>query len=187
MLIRATAFALMLSFAVAVSGAHAAAPTATVRCGAFHFVRTSPTGNELGTTSISLRNAGTTSVTIERFTVRNFFGDVVHDSGPAIGVPHPLNFDIVPAQDITTVPPGASYYLGTNHIWGNDSVAGPAGNQQGFSMSVDVQYSGGPKTDLRVGSSLRVRERIFVGSPSGPVPTQGIEHSRSTAACGELN
>src|SRR5207249_1123147 len=96
--------------------------------------------------------------------------EVVHDSGPAIGVPHPLNRDIVPPQDITTVPPGASYYLGTNHIWGNNSVAGPGGNQQGFSMSVDVEYSGDPKTNLRVTSTLRVRERVFVASPTGPVP-----------------
>ena len=50
-----------------------------------------------------------------------------------------------------------------------------------------VEYSGDPKTNLRVTSTLRVRERVFVASPTGPVPVMGIERSRSAAQCAELN
>jgi hypothetical protein len=38
---------------------------------------------------LSVRNVHpTASATVERITIRNVFGDLVHDSGPEIGVPH---------------------------------------------------------------------------------------------------
>lgn len=154
-----------------------AIPSGSVVCGGAHFVRLS-TGSEIVTTSIGLRNLGSgVSVTVSRITVRDFFGNVVHDSGPAIGVPHPLNTDIVPPQDITVVPPGASYYLATNHVWGNNSI--PGGNQQGFAIAVTVQFSGHGSKDFLVTGNLRVRERL--STPGGFV--QGEEHSRQRVTC----
>jgi len=85
---------------------------------------------------------------------------VVQDSGPAIGVPHPLNTDVVPAQDITVVPPGASFY---------------AGNQQGLSMSVEVEFSKEGRPDLmQVGASMRERRQLTIAGPSGPITVQGL-------------
>lgn len=173
---------LMLLCAAVLLGSSAdAAERALVRCGAVHFLRN---GNaEIGTSTVSLRNFDLEhDVTIERITYRNFFGDVVSDTGPAIGVPHPRNTDITPAQDITVVPPGASYYLATNHIWGNDPIPGAAGNQQGNNMSVVVEFSKRGKRDLfDVGASLRERRRILVGIP--PIAQQGEELSRQGIVC----
>src|SRR2546422_11168014 len=105
---------LLLASLLSVSTADAA-QTTKVGCGAIHVLRNSD--SEILTGTISVRNIDlANAVTIERLTYRNFFGDVVHDSGPAIGVPHPLNADFTPPQDITVVPPGATYYLSTNHI-----------------------------------------------------------------------
>jgi len=126
-------------------------------------------------------------VTIERLTYRNFFGDVVHDSGPAIGVPHPLNADFTPPQDITVVPSGATYYLSTNHIWGNNPIPGPAGHAQGAGMSVVLEFSKAGAGDLViVGSSTRDRQRFFIFTPTGPIPVQGTELSRSAGTCADV-
>lgn len=105
----------------------------------------------------------TTSYTIDQLTIRNLFGDVVHDSGPAIGVPHPLNTDIVPPLNITVVPPGATYYLLTNHLWGNNPVPGPAGGPQGNAMTAVVEFSAngnGNPSALLVSATRRERERF---------------------------
>src|SRR5881296_3113039 len=94
---------LLLASLLSVSTADAA-QTTKVGCGAIHALRNSD--SEILTGTISVRNIDlANAVTIERLTYRNFFGDVVHDSGPAIGVPHPLNADFTPPQDITVVPP----------------------------------------------------------------------------------
>jgi len=154
--------------------AYADGHSVRVVCPAFHFIRM---GLEIGTTSINFRNADVEhAATIQRFTVRDSSGDVVWDSGPTIEVPHPLNTDYVPARDFTTVPPGASIYIATNHLWDNGFL--PAGNQEGQSMSVVVEYSKRGDPDLLiVGGNLRVRQLTAPGIPSG------IEHSRAPAVC----
>jgi len=115
-----------------------AAATERRNCRAQHLVRFD--GTELIYTTISLRNANAAhDVTIERLTFRDFFGVVVHDSGPAIGVPHPLNSDIAPPHDITVVPRGASFYLRTQHIWGRDPI--PGGDQRGYNMTAVIEFS----------------------------------------------
>ncbi len=173
---------LLLASLLSVSTADAA-QTTKVGCGAIHALRNSD--SEILTGTISVRNIDlANAVTIERLTYRNFFGDVVHDSGPAIGVPHPLNADFTPPQDITVVPPGATYYLSTNHIWENNPIPGPAGNAQGGAMSVVVEFSKDGSRDLVVvGSGLRDRQRFFIFTPTGPIPVQGTELSRDRLIC----
>jgi len=173
---------LLLASLLSVSTADAA-QTTKVGCGAIHALRNSD--SEILTGTISVRNIDlANAVTIERLTYRNFFGDVVHDSGPAVGVPHPLNADFTPPQDITVVPPGATYYLSTNHIWGNNPIPGPAGNAQGGAMSVVVEFSKDGSRDLVVvGSGLRDRQRFFIFTPTGPIPVQGTELSRDRLIC----
>jgi len=163
-----------------------AARTTKVNCGSIHALRNSDA--ETFTASVVVRNVDLeNAVTIERLTFRNFFGDVVHDSGPAIGVPHPPNADFTPPQDITVVPPGASYYLSTNHIWGNNPIPGPAGNTQGGSMSVLVELSKAGDRDLVVVSSpLRDRQRFLIFTPTGPIAVQGAELSRDRSPCVEV-
>ena len=142
-----------------------------------------PSGAGLAGSRISFHNADLqNAVTISRMTFRNFFGVVVHDSGPAVGVPHPLNTDFTPFVDITFVPPGANYYVRTNHIWGNNPLPAEAGgNQAGQSMSVTIKASvQGDKDLFRVVGSPRIRERLVDG-------TEGAEHTRGTSLCFKLD
>jgi hypothetical protein len=124
-------------------------------------------------------------VAITRLTIRNASGDIVHDSGPAVSVPHPLNIDTVPAQDITTIAPGATHYLTTTHIWGNfpvpDPVLGRVGG--GSSMSVSVEYFTEGKAEFVITTGLRVRERI---QSSPGVFVQGQEKARTSRLCDQL-
>jgi len=172
----AAVFALVTLLSVA-QPALADVPNARVVCGAFHFIRP---GLEIGTTSINFRNADLENeATIERLTIRDSAGDVVWDSGPATGVPHPLNTDYVPPRNFTTIPPGASYYIATNHMWDNNVL--PAGNQEGQSLTAVVEYSKRGDPDLLfVGGSLCVRQLTTAGTPSG------IEHSRVSATCARV-
>ncbi|HXH85000.1 MAG TPA: hypothetical protein VNN07_18980 [Candidatus Tectomicrobia bacterium] len=168
---------LLLFVVVLVSAEAAAAERHRVSCGAFHFIRS---GLEVGTTAISFRNLDPqNAATIERLTIRGFSGTVLHDSGPVVGVPHPINTDVPGGQDVTVVPPGASYYVGTNHLSGTGFVQGdPSIDHDGFSMSVTVEYSKAGNPDLLVvGRSLRVRRQSFPGGP------QGNELSRDSGAC----
>jgi len=113
----------------------------------------------LRSTSISLRNLDLVNPTmVERITIRNAFGDVVHDSGPATeNNPHPLNTDFTPNLDITVVPPGASYYIATTHIWGLGGI--PDVPETGQSMSATVQFSKEGKAALFVvGGENRTRQ-----------------------------
>lgn len=117
--------------------AHSVAAGGTFVCGGVHFIRAA--GTEARSTVISLRNLNlATAATVERITVRNAYGDVVHDSGPAAGTLHPANTDFSPALDITVVPPGASYYLATSHIWPLGELPDP---QTGQNLAVSVQFS----------------------------------------------
>lgn len=159
----------------------AARESGTALCGATH----TPRGvglNEMLDTSIGLLNGNLdSSVTITRLTIRNFFGDIVHDSGPAVGVPHPLNTDPNPDQDITTVPPGATYYITTSHVWpGNgfvpDPVPGRLGGGNGMSVHVKFITDGKPELFV-VTTGRRGRERIET-SPGSGIFFQGGEKTR---------
>jgi hypothetical protein len=172
---------LLMLAALLVSTAEAA-ERGLVRCGWNHYVRSNNEGGfEVNTSSVVFRNLDLHHpLTIERLTVFNLYGAVVHDSGPAIGVPHPLNTDLVPAQDITVVPPGAGFYLGSTHIWGNNSIPGDGGNQQGISLTVAVEFSKAGMIDLgKIAANRRVR-RLLIG---GPVAVQGEELSSLQQSC----
>jgi hypothetical protein len=161
--------ALCLS-SLALVPAYSFAADGTVVCNTVHFVRFQ--GAELRSTAIDLRNVDLVHpTTVERITIRNAFGDVVHDSGPATAREHPRNADFTPALDITVVPPGASYYLTTNHIWGNNGI--PDVPQTGQSMSATVQFSKEGKAALFVvGGNNRTREF-----------PNGAEKSRDDSQC----
>lgn len=117
--------------------AHSIAAGGTVVCGGVHFIRAA--GTEARSTVISLRNLNLlTAATVERITVRDAHGQVVHDSGPVAGTLHPANTDFSTPLDITVVPPGASYYLATSHIWPSGELPDP---QSGQNLAVSVQFS----------------------------------------------
>ena len=182
-MIRALFAALTMSLLFATPAA-AAAKSGRIVCGAVHTPRYF--GREMLDTTIGFRNANPdSSVTISRLTIRNSFGDVVHDSGPATLVPHPVNADYPGGLDVTTVPPLASFYLTTTHIWGLFPV--PVGSASGgFFMSAVVEFTtdGDPQLVV-VGASLRGRERIETFPGSGAF-FQGEERSRSNFRCDAL-
>lgn len=172
-----------LSLALAPAAVPAAPKTQTLACNVSHFVRAG--GTEMRSASIVVRNYDlANAATVERITIRNVFGAVVHDSGPAAGVPIPLNTDFAVPLDITTVPPGASYYLRTNHLWGNNSLpAADGGNEAGQAMSAVVQVSKEGKEDLLV-VSTRPRSRERISTPIGA--NEGAERSGDSAVCTTL-
>jgi len=150
--------------------AYSLAAGGTIVCSAVHFLRAG--GTELRSTSISLRNLDLVNpTTVERITIRNAFGDVVHDSGPATGAPHPLNTDFSGGLDITVVPPGASYYIATTHIWGFGGI--PDMPESGQSMSATVRFSKeGNGALFAVGGENRTRQ-----APNG------AERARDSSQC----
>jgi hypothetical protein len=147
-----------------------------VVCGAVHFIRAA--GTEFRNSLINLRNLDLENpATVERITIRNAFGDVVHDSGPATSQPHPLNTDFAGGLNITTVPPGASYYLGTNHIWPLGEIPGVGMAETGQNLAVTVQFSKDGKADLfQVSAVSRTRERFGTGA----------ERARDGSSCTEV-
>jgi hypothetical protein len=152
----------------------------TTRCSAAHFVRFVPSinVNELRQAVIHFSNGDLENpVVIERLTVRNAAGAVIHDSGPKIGVPHPLNTAFAPPLDITTVPPGATNSLGTFHLFGNGDV--PGGFAAGAALAITVEVSKPGKRRLFVVHTREsVRERILT-----PILTLGAERSANAAHC----
>jgi hypothetical protein len=159
------------------------AKTRAETCVVPHFVRNG--GNELRSAVIIFTNADPRhTATIERFTIRNLFGDVVHDSGPAIGVPLPLNTDLSPPLDVTEVPPGATYYLHTRFVWGLDSIPGPGGNGQGFTMAATVEWSKKGDSDL-FKISVRPRSRVRVQLSDGSF-REREETSSNDSLCFEV-
>ncbi len=162
------------------------AHTERLRCGIAHFVRFG--GAEMRTGVVVFDNGDLENpATIERFTILDFFGNVVHDSGPAIGVPHPLNTDFASPVDITVVPPGATYYLLTSHIWDTNPIpfdpTNPTlnGNERGQALAavVEVSKEGKPGLFLVHGRN-RSRQRL---QPSPGVFTQGGELSSNIIQC----
>jgi len=153
-----------------------------VACPGAHFVRVG--GTEMRSAVISFRNMDLeNAATIERITVRNVSGQVVHDSGPATGTPHPPNNSFPGGLDITVVPPGGGYFLATSDIWGFDSIPGVGGNSQGFILSIAVESSKEGRPDLlKVGTRLRSRDRFV--TPTGFA--EGAERSSNTGTCAEV-
>jgi len=159
--------------------AYSFAREGAVVCGAVHFIRAA--GTEVRNTVLGLRNLDLVNpATVERITIRNALGDVVHDSGPATPQPHPLNTDFAGGLDITTVPPGASYYIGTNHIWPGGEIPPRDGvvlAETGQSMAATVQFSKDGKAALfQVTATSRTRERA----------APGAERSRDGHSCTEV-
>ena len=151
----------------------------TTRCSAAHFVRSVPSinVNELRQAVIHFNNGDLENpAVIERLTVRNAAGAVIHDSGPKVGVPHPLNTAFSPPLDITTVGPGATNSLGTFHLFGNADV--PGGFAAGAALSITVEVSKPGKRRLfAVHTRESVRERV------APSLTLGAERSANAAHC----
>lgn len=180
-MVRALFAALTMSLLFTASAA-AAAKQVRIVCGAVHTPRFG--GTELLDTSIGVRNSNpAASVTITRLTIRNSFGRVVHDSGPAAFFPHPANTDYPGGLDITTVPPLASYYLTTTHIFGFGDVPGEETARGGNFMSSVVEFATeGDPSLVHVGASLRARERIETFPGSGAF-FHGAEKSRNPFRC----
>lgn len=155
-----------LLFVPTVAWAETEIETRTVRCGISHFVRNG--GAEIRQAVVVFNNGDLVNpTTIDRITIFDFFGNVVHDSGPAIGVPHPLNTDFATPVDITVVPPGASFYLSTPHIvtggiaWDANSIPVLNGNERGQNMAVVVQFSKeGASRLFQVHGRSRSRQRV---------------------------
>lgn len=156
----------------------AIAETQIIRCHASHVVRFSappagpgiPQPSELRLTVLFFSNGDLEHpAVIERLTVRNAFGAVLHDSGPKIGIPHPLNNVDGPvppaAKDITTVPPGGSFAIATTHTgtpaWGIGPIPGETTfSASGLSMTVEVSKRGKPRL-FAVSGRETTRERVF--------------------------
>jgi hypothetical protein len=154
------------------------------QCGMTHFIRSG--GTEMASSSISVRNADPMHpATIVQLTIRNGEGTVVHESGPATGIPLPLNTDFpasFPAgKDVTVVPPGGVMYLRSNHIWGNNGLpSGAAGNEAGQSLSATVMVAKeGRRSTLFVTVSPRIRTRAAGATPGSFVEadTRAIGHT----------
>ncbi len=168
------------------------AGTVRMRCPLSHFQRSLRT--EMRSAAIGFNNGDpVNAATIERLTIYDFFGIVVHDSGPAIGVPHPLNRDVRTSGapdgwDITTVPPNANYYIRTNHIWGNNPIPdqsdGISGNRRGQFMSVIVEFSKRGKRRLFVLTTRdRARELEELNPGPPPVFRERAERSSTPKTC----
>lgn len=126
----------------------AAAKSEVTRCSAAHFLRAN--GTEMQFTVLAFNNGDLVNpAVIERITIRDFDGSVIHDSGPDVGVPHPFSIAFPPPLDITNVPSGAIYTLSTTDIWGLSPVPGGGGNlRNGTTLSVTVKVSKNGKRDL---------------------------------------
>lgn len=168
------------------------ADTLVFRCHTPHFIRAifstpaNPEPNELRFTVVHFTNADLQhEAVIQRLTVRDAFGAVRHDSGPAVGVPHPLNLGI---QDITTVPPGGTFALATSDLWASSlppfAVQPPLTLAQqfvllgGLTMTVEVSKRGNPRLFAMLGS-----ERVRMPPLAGGALVAGAERSAKTARC----
>ena len=122
---------------------------------------------ELTTSQVNFTNVGKETATIEQFTIRDFFGDIVTDVGPSTGVPLPLNTDQLPPVDVTDIPPGANFYLESDHFFKKTSIPGVP--RLGFRMSATVKIRVEEDTDsIIVGGLTRFREfDPNLGPPGG--------------------
>jgi hypothetical protein len=175
----------------------AIAETQVFRCHAPHFVRNAgPAGpdpggmgpTELRFTVIYFDNRDLEHpAVIERLTVRDARGVVRHDSGPKTSTPHPL----VLGQDITTVPPGATFGFGTTSLWGfnHPPFAAPSTSglglflADGLSMTVEVSKAGKPRLLLVHG---RQSDRARITDPPTVPVSLGEERSSQMTRCARI-
>jgi hypothetical protein len=159
------------------------ANTDTTRCYAAHFVRGAPPGDEMRFTVIFFNNGDRDPAVVERFTVRDDEGNIIHDSGPKIGVPHPLANGPVPPQDITTVPPGGVFSLSTTDIWGFNNIPQYQGRGlRSISVTVEMATSGDRK-QVVVHAREIARQRFFLPTPPFAGTGVGAERAANDTAC----
>ena len=160
--------------------AAAFADTETTRCYASHLVR-GVSGDELLFTVIYFNNGDLEHpAVIERLTIRDDEGGVIHDSGPKTPTPHPLATGVVPPQDITTVPPGGVFPFSTTDIWGLNSIPLYQGRgNRSLSVTVEVSKAGNPKLFM-VHTRAIARQRFFLPTPPFGL---GAERAISDTAC----
>ena len=95
--------------------------------------------------------------TIERITVRNIFGDVFSDTGPATPDPHPSGPG---GTDISVVPPGGARVFTTLSVFGPNNLS--TGRHTGIPTTIVVEWSkeGDPaRLFLRTVAFTAVNER----------------------------
>jgi len=181
-----SSFVAWLIVVTAIVSAHAGERSGKVVCGAIHSPRNhAGGGSELLDSTVTVRNGNIVSpadARITRLTYFDMFGTVIHDSGEdsATAAPLPRNFDVpVPGgQDITLVPPGASHYITTSHIFGQGFLPGPAARGNSMAVVVEFKTDGDPDLVI-VSSSFRGREWFGPGSV-------GEERTRIGFPCREL-
>lgn len=164
---------------LAVLPAYSLAGVQVVSCPFSHFVRDQ--GREMRTSVLAFRNMDLQNwATIQRITVRNAFGNIIHDSGPH---QHPLS-SAFGGLDITQIPPGASLFLLSSDFWGLFNVPGGPPSQ-GFLMTVTVEVAKeGNASLLAVGSARRSRERIT--NEDTFLVSEGADRSGQFANCTNL-
>lgn len=155
------------------------ANTQTTRCEAAHIVR--PGANEIRFTVIFFNNGDRYPAVVERFTVRDDAGNIIHDSGPKIGVPHPLSRAPIPPQDITTVPPYGTFTLSTLDLYEFNDVPQYVGRgNRALSVTVDMATPGNPK-GVVVHTRQFARERLV--NPTTGMVVLGAERALTQTAC----
>jgi hypothetical protein len=163
-------FAFASFVALELSAGVTQAATQTFSCGMYHFVRNQNT--EMITSAVVIRNLDAMfPATVMQITLRDIDGKIVHDSGPAVGIPHPRSFDFPNAhpngRDMTAVPPLGTSFLRSSQIWGTGplplEVGGP---EMGQLLTAWIVVSKqGPRNALAVTASERVRS--LAATPGG--------------------
>jgi hypothetical protein len=169
----------------AISALQAGTSTGSTRCYGIHFVRGAPPlADEIQFTAIFFNNGDLEhAAVVERLTIRDDQGTILHDSGPKTARPHPLATAPIPALDITTVPPGATYGFSSTDIWGFNTIPAQLGRgTRSLSVTVEVSKPGDPKL-LMVHARQIVRQRLF--APTAPFAFTGLgaERSNTDSAC----
>jgi len=131
-----------------------------VFCGAAQFLRAS--GTEHHATLIVVKNTSPDeSATWARLTFYDTFGVEIWDSGPAStgSIPHPPNPDFNPALDVTNIPPRASVYLNTKHVFGFGNILGDV--EKGYSMQAYIRVeTEGDAENIDVRGNRRARSVV---------------------------
>jgi hypothetical protein len=167
----------------AIAALQAGTSTGATRCYGTHFVRGAPVGDEVRYTIIFFNNGDLEhAAVVERLTVRDDGGTIIHDSGRKTPTPLPLANAPIPRLDITTVPPGGTFALSTSDIWGFNDIPEYVGRgSRSISITVEVSKAGDPKL-LLVHARDFARERFFAGSPSA-FTGLGDERTSNQAPC----
>jgi hypothetical protein len=120
-------------------------PTGATRCYGTHFVRNN--NSELHFTTLFFQNADpSNTAVVERITIRDDIGTIIHDSGPRIGKPHPPALGPIPPLDITNVPPGGTFGWSTTDVFGFATIPSQAGKGlRSLSMTAEISKQGDPK------------------------------------------